>query len=54
MREYAPSDRMIRSEAFRAAAEAVPLACMLELGLIVLSIVCFVILDLYVLGCEKV
>jgi len=27
---------------------------MLELGLIVLSIACFVILDLYVLGCEKV
>ncbi len=26
----------------------------LELGIIVLSIVCFVILDIYVLGCEKV
>jgi hypothetical protein len=26
----------------------------LELGIIVLSIVCFVILNLYVLGCEKV
>jgi hypothetical protein len=27
---------------------------LLELGIIVLSIVCFVVLDLYVLGCEKV
>jgi hypothetical protein len=26
----------------------------LELGIVALSIVCFVILDLYVLGCEKV
>ena len=25
-----------------------------ELGIVVLSIVCFVILDIYVLGCEKV
>lgn len=31
------------------------LQCMLlELGIVVLSIVCFVALDLYVLGCEKV
>jgi len=27
---------------------------MLELGLIILAIICFAILDLYVLGCEKV
>jgi hypothetical protein len=27
---------------------------MLEIGIIVLSIVCFVVLDLYVLGCEKI
>jgi hypothetical protein len=27
---------------------------MLEIGIIVLSIVCFVLLDLYVLGCEKI
>jgi hypothetical protein len=27
---------------------------LLELGIIVLSIVCFVVLDLYVLCCEKV
>jgi hypothetical protein len=27
---------------------------MLELGLVLLSIACFVILDLYVAGCEKI
>jgi len=27
---------------------------MLEIGIITLSVVCFVILNLYVLGCEKV
>jgi hypothetical protein len=27
---------------------------MLEIGVIALSVVCFVVLDLYVLGCEKV
>jgi hypothetical protein len=26
----------------------------LELGVVVLTIVCFAVLDLYVLGCEKV
>ena len=26
----------------------------LEIGIVVLSIVCFALLDLYVLGCEKV
>jgi hypothetical protein len=29
-------------------------SAVLELGIVVLSIVCFVILDLYILGCEKV
>jgi hypothetical protein len=29
-------------------------AMLLELGIVVLSIVCFVLLDLYVVGCEKV
>jgi hypothetical protein len=27
---------------------------LLELGIVVLSIVCFVALDLYIVGCEKV
>jgi hypothetical protein len=27
---------------------------LLEIGIIALTIVCFVLLDLYVLGCEKV
>jgi hypothetical protein len=27
---------------------------LVELGVVVLTIVCFVVLDLYVLGCEKV
>jgi hypothetical protein len=27
---------------------------LLEIGIVVLTIVCFVVLDLYVLGCEKV
>jgi hypothetical protein len=27
---------------------------LLEIGIVALSIVCFVLLDLYVLGCEKV
>lgn len=26
----------------------------LEIGIVVLTIVCFVLLDLYVVGCEKV
>lgn len=26
----------------------------LEIGIVLLTIVCFVVLDLYVLGCEKV
>jgi hypothetical protein len=29
-------------------------AVLLEIGIVLLSIVCFVALDLYVLGCEKV
>ncbi|MGB8910345.1 MAG: hypothetical protein WCC84_16485 [Candidatus Cybelea sp.] len=27
---------------------------LLEIGIVALAIVCFVVLDLYVLGCEKV
>jgi len=27
---------------------------LLEVGVVLLTIVCFVVLDLYVLGCEKV
>jgi hypothetical protein len=27
---------------------------LLEIGIVLLTIVCFVVLDLYVLGCEKV
>ena len=27
---------------------------LLEIGIVALTIVCFVVLDLYVLGCEKV
>jgi hypothetical protein len=27
---------------------------LLEIGVVLLTIVCFVVLDLYVLGCEKV
>jgi hypothetical protein len=29
-------------------------AMLLEIGVVALAIVCFVLLDLYVLGCEKV
>ena len=29
-------------------------AMLLEMGIVLLSIVCFVLLDLYVAGCEKV
>lgn len=29
-------------------------AMLLEIGIVLLSIVCFVLLDLYVIGCEKV
>jgi hypothetical protein len=27
---------------------------LLEIGIVILTIVCFVVLDLYVLGCDKV
>jgi hypothetical protein len=27
---------------------------LLEIGIVLLSVVCFVLLDLYVLGCEKI
>ncbi|HEV3090089.1 MAG TPA: hypothetical protein VGX91_01465 [Candidatus Cybelea sp.] len=29
-------------------------AVLLEIGIVVLSVVCFVLLDLYVIGCERV
>jgi len=46
---------MIRSAAFMEAVKRLSLSVvMLEIGIITLSVVCFVILNLYVLGCEKV
>ena len=49
-----PSEKIIRSAAVRFWAARLSSGCMLEIGLIILSVVCFVILDLYVTGCEKI
>jgi|HubBroStandDraft_5_1064220.scaffolds.fasta_scaffold1661463_1 hypothetical protein len=49
------SERIIRSAAGGGAKSAYPkVRMLLEAGIVVLSIVCFVVLDLYVLGCERV
>ncbi len=48
------SERIIRLEARHSAPEGLSCVCMFEIGLVVLSIACFVILDLYIVGCEKV
>jgi hypothetical protein len=49
------SERIIRSAAGNAHGTRYPRTEMLlEIGIVLLTIVCFVVLDLYVLGCEKV
>jgi hypothetical protein len=49
------SERIIRSAAGNGLGTAYPRKEMLlEIGIVLLTIVCFVVLDLYVLGCEKV
>jgi hypothetical protein len=49
------SEWIIRSDVGEAGESAYPRSEMLlEVGIVVLSVICFVLLDLYVLGCEKV
>jgi hypothetical protein len=48
------SDWIIHSAAGTAASTHVSWEGMLEIGIVLLSIVCFVVLDRYVIGCEKI
>jgi hypothetical protein len=49
-----PNGSSVRRLATRATRRILRGDMLLEVGIVLLTIVCFVVLDLYVLGCEKV